>query len=160
MRRPLITVYDQSGKLLLSSELLEKKVSISLDTILVNANDILREKIEKSDPKNFRVIYETPGHGSGHKQNFYTDKLKLATLQPLNGMKTKSRIEYMQGYKDVGEPELAIVLDPENRKAIFGYNFWAVRLTEFCFWNEIRPSYWTFRSSLKKYLKVEKRLGK
>merc|ERR1711953_623279 len=103
----------------------------------------------------FKIIYETPGLKSVEISN-YTKNLKLAIEQPLNGMRTRNRIDYVQNYKN--EPEFAIVLDPKNKKSLFGYNFWAIRLTEFVFWNEVKPSFMTFKESMGKYFKIEKRL--
>lgn len=182
----LITVYDQSGKLCLGREILEKRClnalseacqqNLSAGTTFNNYNTPI--------PK-FRIIYETRNsNGSGCDKsdpnqnldpsiNNYTLNLKSAINRPLNGMTTFNRINYMQSYKfqkgdsagtiqeqNYSEPELALVLDPKNKKSIFGFNFWAIRLTEFIFLNQVRPSLYSLKKSMEKYLKVEKRLGK
>jgi len=90
-----------------------------------------------------------------NSQFYYPDQMKRAIEAPLNGMVFEKRMENIKG---MNEPELAIVLDPKNKKEIFGFDPWGIRLTEFTFWKDISQS--NFETSLKSYSKVQKRFGK
>lgn len=150
----VLTVYDQSGNLKLSSEVLEKAVYQKLIQVSPNLDLAKVSEHLKINCEAGSSVLKSPNL----QIDPYTLKLKQAVNAPLNGMPTKNRISHLQNYAI--DPEIAIVLDPNNKKSIFGFNFWNLRLTEFYFLNSLQPSVYEFSQVLSRYLKVEKRLGK
>ena len=78
-------------------------------------------------------------------------------------MKTYNRIEHVMkdGYGlKYRDPGVVLVLDPKNKRELFGYNPWSIRLSEFTFLNDFYPTKSDVQDCFKKYAKIEKRFGK
>jgi len=145
----MVTVYDQAGKLSLHSVDLEKKLVRYL-------SDTAEKAFDKSI-NNFSIYIEQNGN------KFYPKMLSSAIGAPLNGMKTYARIDHVmrEGYNsDHQEPSVVLVLDPKNKRQLFGFNPWAIRLSEFSFFNKLYPTQTEIQTTLQKYTKIEKRFGK
>ena len=94
---------------------------------------------------------------------FYPKIFTSAIGAPLNGMKTYNRIERVvkDGYSyDYQDPGIVMVLDPGNKRQLFEYNPWGIRLSEFTFLKKLRPTEFDVQTTLRKYIKIEKRFGK
>lgn len=132
-----VTIYDNKNELKMSHNRIIKFLARYLD-VQVRMEDIESKVFLRKN-----------------SQFSYPEQMRKAIEAPLNGLVFEKRMESIKG---VDEPELAIVLDPKNKKEIFGFDPWGIRLTEFVFWKEI--SYSSFEKSLKSYSKVQKRFGK
>merc|ERR1711879_586586 len=138
----MVTVYDQVGSLSLHTPELEKSIG---------------KYLVKSGRKFQQVSVLVEANGA----DFYPKLISGAIEAPLNGMKTYARLEYMhRNTESYNEPGVVLVLDPKNKRELFSYNPWSIRLSEFTFLNEARPSKLTVQSALRKYAKIEKRFGK
>lgn len=131
------------------SELLKNLTNLRMDL-----------KIDQHDSKSGKTTGIVINYENDKTQ--YLRNLQTAINAPLNGMSTYNRINKIQNYSESKiEPEVALVLDPKNRKSIFGFNFWSIRLTEFIYFDRVVPSFESdFVGSMKKYLKIERRFGK
>ena len=117
-----------------------------------------RQEIEKSLQKSFTNTVTETSSLFWETSSKYPLLLTDAIQAPLNGMSTYKRITYCQNSSV--DPELVFILDPKNKKSLFGYNPWTIRLSEFVFFNKRQIKSCDLNDAFVKYGCIEKRFGK